>query len=137
MVMTRITSYNVCYTKLLRQLHAGNVIRLWSTGLARGIDSKPYPSRSYTVPLTLKSDERVEFYFRVESRSFLQFPLRLSDVRTFRITSYNVCYTKLLRIACAGIQFHRGVITAIWADYGLDDVVFHDDLLAATRNNFV
>jgi len=65
------------------QLHAGKVIRLWSTGLGRGIDSKPYPSRSYTVPLTLKSDERVEFYFRVESRSFLQFPLKLSDVRTF------------------------------------------------------
>lgn len=65
------------------QLHAGRVSRLWSTGLERGIDSKPYPSRSYTVPLTLKSDERVEYYFRVESRSFLQFPLLLSDVRTF------------------------------------------------------
>ncbi len=65
------------------QLQGGRVSRLWSTGLDRGIDSKPYPSRSYTVPLTLQSDERVEFYFRVDSRSFLQFPLFLSDIRTF------------------------------------------------------
>ena len=69
----RITSYNVCYTKLLRE-NRGNVYEFAHTLIDAGADvvfgHGPHVPRA------------IEVY---KGR--------------FRITSYNVCYTKLLRFA--------------------------------------
>ena len=72
----RITSYNVCYTKLLRPLCRGGKARCSSAQRSADIriDGPCYPS---------PSDHR--------------------DDR--RITSYNVCYTKLLRGLLGGSFF--------------------------------
>ena len=72
----RITSYNVCYTKLLRASFAAEAIQFDATdndALAR-IAPQPGPA----------GGRRCD----VRSRT---------DGRHLRITSYNVCYTKLLR----------------------------------------
>ena len=69
-LMSRITSYNVCYTKLLR------------------LQQQLQASDALTSP--------------AETRRYLQARLRHYPHEVFaclflRITSYNVCYTKLLR----------------------------------------
>ena len=67
--MRRITSYNVCYTKLLRVTWPQGVDLWWLLGaIAAGGVIGPY---------------------------LLMYGLRATDAR---ITSYNVCYTKLLRM---------------------------------------
>ena len=73
----RITSYNVCYTKLLRT--------------------------PYTLPLraTVGLKESITLSMKgslVISRKFCSgFSVCICDPELYRITSYNVCYTKLLR----------------------------------------
>ena len=38
----------------------------------------------------------------------------VSSVYGYRITSYNVCYTKLLRILCTGHHIETGPIDGYW-----------------------
>ena len=79
----RITSYNVCYTKLLRM--SGNVA-------SRPIPSSPRPG------LQADPRDRMLLYSKVETgASAPVFISCLSWRDRPRITSYNVCYTKLLR----------------------------------------
>ena len=116
----RITSYNVCYTKLLRILANDlSEIFAWSVdffGLQKGdrfkmIYEEKYVNDSlisygkiltayfehygdtiYAIPFN--QDSLVSFYDAEGNslkKAFLKAPLN------FRITSYNVCYTKLLR----------------------------------------
>ena len=66
---SRITSYNVCYTKLLRDHYRGRLDEF------HNVDG--------VLALTHKSG------------CGLDHPL--DGIRSLRITSYNVCYTKLLR----------------------------------------
>ena len=81
----RITSYNVCYTKLLR----------------KGISITVRHSGRYRPA----ADTRSQFQVEVEStNAALKAALQTLTVKhreilelVFRITSYNVCYTKLLR----------------------------------------
>ena len=76
----RITSYNVCYTKLLR------CIPSWTVAISR---------QAATASGELAAMARASF--SVSSRSVSAGRTRLtSPIR--RITSYNVCYTKLLRV---------------------------------------
>ena len=83
----RITSYNVCYTKLLRKKHknTAKVQELVKLVVDRG--GLDYASEQMNV----YRDRAIE--------KIMQFPE--TDARTslieLRITSYNVCYTKLLR----------------------------------------
>ena len=81
----RITSYNVCYTKLLRM-----AATLWLTGrLARRI----CPISSLAGPLAMAVLLFSQTFFKKGFEIRPDVPL----LTVCRITSYNVCYTKLLR----------------------------------------
>ena len=106
MLVYRITSYNVCYTKLLRlipgsrsrqpELECGATLFSFKDG----IGATPYGYSLRTkeanlvgrVELDLRK-ETLQLEFSSSSRS----GVGLSVGNVFRITSYNVCYTKLLR----------------------------------------
>ena len=103
--MYRITSYNVCYTKLLRNRICYPLLAF--LGLEK---RKPYQSRHTTATLWLAAGESPEWIarqlghvstnmlFRVYSRYVPNIAGRDgSAFESIRITSYNVCYTKLLR----------------------------------------
>ena len=79
----RITSYNVCYTKLLRAA-AGRT-----------------PQEHNGIGIPNSAALTTELNFPVPRWSATKEGLRktLSSPPTSRITSYNVCYTKLLRSA--------------------------------------
>ena len=93
----RITSYNVCYTKLLRRRSpkkpSKNSVRCSSPASIRSIPSM----RGEPEMVRTTSTRRA-------SRRSMRTPRRESPCWRSRITSYNVCYTKLLR---AGDGFTR------------------------------
>ena len=82
--INRITSYNVCYTKLLRFAH-----------IFEGVD------------LASVDDEIFDLLASGMLQEWLKDPKGVADalgldeneLSKIRITSYNVCYTKLLRFA--------------------------------------
>ena len=88
----RITSYNVCYTKLLRpaplsadavaaeRARAHGIFRTWARPDLRGL----FLEGGY-LPFTDAAIAAREAWDPT------------TDDPVFRITSYNVCYTKLLR----------------------------------------
>ena len=82
--LPRITSYNVCYTKLLRPLLSGRTLP--SDGQAK---LSP-PALSTMVN---NGHVRLEKFMYLIRHSFSIF----GPYKHGRITSYNVCYTKLLR----------------------------------------
>ena len=71
----RITSYNVCYTKLLRTYSAKAIINKKGEQLT---DFIYYTLNEFKDGIAVASDDLTTFFIR--------------------ITSYNVCYTKLLRL---------------------------------------
>ena len=74
MLLPRITSYNVCYTKLLRLESINqNIPNIWSKYF--GIVGSGFDTKSFVLVRQANVYEKV----------------------LGRITSYNVCYTKLLR----------------------------------------
>ena len=87
----RITSYNVCYTKLLRDAPVFHAFVL--TAIAFIIFGRPKNlSTKQPVAFGLKSSVIDGFrLFDLAVRPFANL------FRRSRITSYNVCYTKLLR----------------------------------------
>ena len=95
----RITSYNVCYTKLLRDIalndirsgKSGHVPNHIKTSSTTYLYPHNYPNgyvKQQYLPDELKNKE----YYNPKTTS--KYERGLKD----RITSYNVCYTKLLRI---------------------------------------
>ena len=100
----RITSYNVCYTKLLRIVK--NVVRgQYTSSMIKGEIVKGYQeengvrehsrTETYAAMQFYIDNWRwggVPFYIRTGKR----LPTRVTEI-AIRITSYNVCYTKLLR----------------------------------------
>ena len=131
----RITSYNVCYTKLLRQHFAWNTVRtIW-------MDGRPHPSeyaqhtamgfstgefvgrtlkvrtthlkegwlrrngvpRSWNAELTehfTRHGDYLTWHVYIDDPAYLEEPFFRNRDYVYsedRITSYNVCYTKLLR----------------------------------------
>ena len=90
----RITSYNVCYTKLLRFTSMGvdvEILGVMPTPAVAQITK--YVRADLGVMITAShnpyTDNGIKF-FGPDGYKF-------SDDFEFRITSYNVCYTKLLR----------------------------------------
>ena len=89
-VEARITSYNVCYTKLLRL--GCSFVRLDNDTLGSSQLTRPVPNR---LARTASLQPRAEW--------LLDTTMSEDDIWTGvhkharRITSYNVCYTKLLR----------------------------------------
>ena len=96
----RITSYNVCYTKLLRfNLRFGDASSMieciWRTAFRAGIGAdlalgSKELSKKYGAP---------EFSMAVKGMELPAYDPRPIQGIGLRITSYNVCYTKLLRLA--------------------------------------
>ena len=90
----RITSYNVCYTKLLRNFDAFCDLYEISkreaeivTEICNGLTNKAIADKLFITLQTVKDhNHRIFTKTGVKSR-----------VQLTRITSYNVCYTKLLR----------------------------------------
>ena len=78
----RITSYNVCYTKLLRRIQT----------IARDCDPQVEISlETYQNILIIHVPEGTVKPYRCNKGFFIR------SGANSRITSYNVCYTKLLR----------------------------------------
>ena len=82
-VIDRITSYNVCYTKLLRVQHSG----VWQVLREIVNECLAVAAKAGVVPVgdVWEGIERI--------------PRTMAEQT--RITSYNVCYTKLLRLLSA------------------------------------
>ena len=79
---SRITSYNVCYTKLLRFVESERLSLDWQHTLA-------FSEHTVTAGL----------FAMQESAKTLSFGSGFDeDTDVNRITSYNVCYTKLVRL---------------------------------------
>ena len=108
----RITSYNVCYTKLLRyalRWHAkimhqiGLGLKAYCNNLIGSITGSTelslinFPVNG-VVPVRIPhKNQVVNGYHTLHSGSVYM-------TGQFRITSYNVCYTKLLRLAMAKLR---------------------------------
>ena len=81
----RITSYNVCYTKLLR------------LALKRNMCSFYYDSWNFCSDMELRSCSDNFVYDINAVSTYPRIKVTETIKRNGRITSYNVCYTKLLR----------------------------------------
>ena len=96
---SRITSYNVCYTKLLRENSEPHRIAYYLGDLAAMFHG-----------LWNKGRDDVQLRFLDESN------LELTKARlalVIRITSYNVCYTKLLRSTQATPPLNTPVVPGV------------------------
>ena len=125
----RITSYNVCYTKLLRFYYLRNW-HLWKS-LKKDeiivIDTY-FTDETYPLAVRYKGKEKIKTKLgEIECLKFMpvvitgrvfkskdDMTIWFSNDANFipRITSYNVCYTKLLRVNAAqiGIEKHKKVV---------------------------
>ena len=105
----RITSYNVCYTKLLRRMAFWLVVLLLCVliGILCFSISYNYVMQNYRNSINkedvvVNESEAVEFFIERGSNTTkiaeaLMDQGLIKNEGIFRITSYNVCYTKLLR----------------------------------------
>ena len=93
----RITSYNVCYTKLLRMMMGHSSANLPKAQAIKDATMAHFILKNYKKGHTFihyngsfHSDyyEGILWYLKRER----------PDLKYVRITSYNVCYTKLLRL---------------------------------------
>ena len=105
---SRITSYNVCYTKLLRPLHylllRDNFLALVMTSGNLSDEPIAFDDADAVARLSGLADAFLVHDRRIEIRTddsiarvMAGKALLLRRSRGYRITSYNVCYTKLLR----------------------------------------
>ena len=113
MLVNRITSYNVCYTKLLRQMLCDIPEEDWSTkkdpsseqsnkdsSLRKFYTKGPTKKLAKSILGRLTRDNFIESIYHDDYAAE-----RTDVVLESRITSYNVCYTKLLRFLCATDAF--------------------------------
>ena len=98
-VSSRITSYNVCYTKLLRGYRTETQMEAWQGYLEEDPAAVEFVMQGPLRPLVdqaiLLSAQDDLGYLRVAMDCVIQ--LVKASKQNTRITSYNVCYTKLLR----------------------------------------
>ena len=96
----RITSYNVCYTKLLRTPSYAFIENAWED-VANGMSpSFTFYSATCSEPGSVESKiKQISGEYMIPNSLIIAIPaaqeVHKGDIR---ITSYNVCYTKLLRI---------------------------------------
>ena len=113
----RITSYNVCYTKLLRFFSfvlwmgksGGHIAIVGKKEYARGVAVKstnrkhalgtsPFDIVHNSTQTTGVFDSGYAIFGFIEQDVHLFFAKYYFAFVGYRITSYNVCYTKLLRV---------------------------------------
>ena len=110
----RITSYNVCYTKLLRILsdEGHQVLLAESAGAARSLRERQRPDL-VLLDIWMPDTDGITLLKEWSASGRLSMPVimmsghgtietaveatRIGALDFLRITSYNVCYTKLLR----------------------------------------
>ena len=94
----RITSYNVCYTKLLRRASINLYKAAKARAYLRGNDFVTPLDVADTVRGVLR--HRMVLNYKAEAANVTADDLIGTIMQTIklRITSYNVCYTKLLRL---------------------------------------
>ena len=85
---SRITSYNVCYTKLLRPKLLKKIETMNAAGEKRVI--RTWSRASTIFPQMVGHTLAIH-----DGRRHV--PIYITENMVGRITSYNVCYTKLLR----------------------------------------
>ena len=94
----RITSYNVCYTKLLRDF--SGAIGTFSLKMSQSADTVNI-NDAVSIKLTLSGTgnfNMIEIPEIIWPKEFEVYePVASENTTVSRITSYNVCYTKLLR----------------------------------------
>ena len=129
----RITSYNVCYTKLLRAIEADRHVD-------NRLDGLHHPRKDLRPVLLARTEIDVE---RLRAGLHLGDRELLEEARILRITSYNVCYTKLLRLLFAGFSFCQSIaclVDLLWA-WGRGvagaDSAYLVGLLAATESTSI
>ena len=89
--LLRITSYNVCYTKLLRTLADLHIAGATDADLLRVAEKACAPEESiHNEPVKITPE-------------LVREAIKAADAEGRRITSYNVCYTKLLRVPVSRI----------------------------------
>ena len=104
----RITSYNVCYTKLLRAIRDGNLSVCSVLSGNRNFEGRVHAevrmnylaSPPLVVAYALAGRMDIDLMNEPLGTGTGGKPVYLRDIWP-RITSYNVCYTKLLRAALA------------------------------------
>ena len=98
----RITSYNVCYTKLLREI--ANLPKVYgSSDSKKENNNSTKKESSYNKSNNVKTSNSLQIK-QADARQKIEFykskqkskAIRNNFVNVTRITSYNVCYTKLL-----------------------------------------
>ena len=89
--LLRITSYNVCYTKLLRPQ---NTSAIFNKGLALN-QIKKYADAVTCFDALLQINPKDSQAFN--NKGIAMAEMGDTQAANDRITSYNVCYTKLLR----------------------------------------
>ena len=100
---SRITSYNVCYTKLLRVKHqalqkAKSLAANYDDALIIGSDQVFVDARHRVLGKPGTPQKAIEQLQEMQGRKHTFYTgLAVYDSASGRITSYNVCYTKLLR----------------------------------------
>ena len=99
----RITSYNVCYTKLLRaDVAAYRTYMKELNKLVADTENKEKTAKLSKAEAQEKAEELKSKRTEIEKK--------IVDLnkRMDRITSYNVCYTKLLRNRCSSRESSSG-----------------------------
>ena len=99
----RITSYNVCYTKLLRLSSAGVMSCAKHFPGQRNVDIDSHFELD-VIPYSVEA---------MMGREWIPFKAAIEAGVSIRITSYNVCYTKLLRMIASWATSARPVWQSI------------------------
>ena len=106
--LTRITSYNVCYTKLLRNYLTGNEFNMQLRSIVEGfmqMQSELDKERRSLMASWKRRQKLIdgvlanttEMYGALQGIAGSAALGHIDALELPRITSYNVCYTKLLR----------------------------------------
>ena len=106
LIFSRITSYNVCYTKLLRNTHIQEILDKdtdpWGIKVAKveikHIDLPQEMQRAMAKQAEAERERRAKV---IAAEGEFQASAKLADAAKVVITSYSIHYTKLYEPACA------------------------------------
>ena len=103
----RITSYNVCYTKLLRLGVADSKKLTPKKREQLASQIKKHADGFFVLEISPSQIDELRKIMSMNEIMVVCFAKVLEQLKP-RITSYNVCYTKLLRDGCLGAERVEG-----------------------------